>query len=202
MLAASCPKERGSGSRPVRVRRDKLLRLGLGQPDRPRRTPLAAHPAPPPLWRPGLLPLLRTTLARLGELVRVPGRRWTLEESFQAAEGLAGLDQHQVRCWLPWRRWTLLAMLAHAFLAIVAATDPSTGPRPGLITLTCNEIRRLSTTLITEPPRTLADPLAWSHWRRQHQYRARTSHYRKQAVTFTCARSTARVLGRPDSVDP
>lgn len=34
------------------------------------------------------------TLVRLGELVGVAGRRWTIEESFQAAKGLAGLDEH------------------------------------------------------------------------------------------------------------
>ncbi|MCA1676979.1 MAG: hypothetical protein LC799_33985, partial [Actinobacteria bacterium] len=35
------------------------------------------------------------TLVPLGELVRVAGRRWTIEESFQAAKGLAGLDEHK-----------------------------------------------------------------------------------------------------------
>ena len=44
----------------------------------------------------------------LRELVRVAGRRWTIEESFQTAKGLAGLDEHQVRCWTSWQRWTLL----------------------------------------------------------------------------------------------
>src|ERR687897_1437723 len=53
---------------------------------------------------------------RLIQLVAVAGRRWTVEESFQGGKGLAGLDEHQVRRWLPWRRWTLLAMLAHALL--------------------------------------------------------------------------------------
>ena len=33
----------------------------------------------------------------LRELVRVAGSRWTVEESFQAGKGLAGLDEHQVR---------------------------------------------------------------------------------------------------------
>lgn len=33
----------------------------------------------------------------LSELVRVAGRRWTAEETFQAGKGLAGLDEHQVR---------------------------------------------------------------------------------------------------------
>ena len=50
----------------------------------------------------------------LRELVRVAGRRWTVEESFQAGKGLAGLDEHQVRRWTSWQRWTLFAMLANA----------------------------------------------------------------------------------------
>jgi hypothetical protein len=36
----------------------------------------------------------------LGELVRIAGRRWTIEESFQVSKGLAGLDEHQLRRWL------------------------------------------------------------------------------------------------------
>jgi hypothetical protein len=38
----------------------------------------------------------------LRELVRVAGRRWTVEESFQADKGMVSLNEHQVR------RWTLL----------------------------------------------------------------------------------------------
>ncbi len=33
----------------------------------------------------------------LATLVRIAGRRWTIEESFQTSKGLTGLDQHQVR---------------------------------------------------------------------------------------------------------
>ncbi|WP_409497456.1 IS701 family transposase, partial [Amycolatopsis sp. cmx-11-12] len=51
-------------------------------------------------------------------LVQVAGRRWTVEESFQTGKGLTGLDQHQVRRWTSWHRWTAMAMLAHAFLAV------------------------------------------------------------------------------------
>ena len=72
-----------------------------------------------------------TTLARL---VAVAGRRWAIEECFQAAKGLAGLDEHQVRGWTPWRRWSLLAMCAHALLAIITAAARVAGPAPaGLI---------------------------------------------------------------------
>ena len=38
----------------------------------------------------------------LRQLVRVAGRRWIIEEAFQAGKGLAGLDEHQVRCWTSW----------------------------------------------------------------------------------------------------
>ena len=115
-----------------------------------------------------------TTLSRL---VAVAGRRWAIEESFQAAKGLAGLDEHQVRGWTPWRRWSLLAMCAHALLAIITATERAAGPAPaGLIAMTCAEARRL----ITASLATAADPetvLAWSNWRRRAQHRARASHY-------------------------
>jgi hypothetical protein len=33
----------------------------------------------------------------------------------QAGKGLAGLDEHQVRRWTSWQRWTVFAMLAHAW---------------------------------------------------------------------------------------
>lgn len=120
-------------------------------------------------------------LVPLRELVRVAGRRWTVEESFQAGKGLAGLDEHQVRRWTSWRRWTLLAMLAHALLAVIAAHEHTERPAPtGLIALTCNEIRRLFTIFVIEPCRALTCPEAWSVWRRRHQHRARTCHYRRQ----------------------
>src|SRR5262249_58945409 len=78
--------------------------------------------------------------ATLHTLVTVAGQRWRIEESFQAAKGLTGLDQHQVRRWTSWHRWTTLAMLAHAFLAVTTATERDTQPTPaGLITLTINE---------------------------------------------------------------
>jgi SRSO17 transposase len=116
----------------------------------------------------------------LRELVRVAGRRWAIEESFQAGKGLAGLDEHQVRGWRSWRRWTLLAMIAHALLAVLTAQTDQPSAGAGLIALTCNEIRRLLTVLIIEPARVLACPLAWSQWRRRHQYRAQISHYRRR----------------------
>jgi hypothetical protein len=121
----------------------------------------------------------------LRELVRVAGRRWTVEESFQSSKGLAGLDQHQVRRWISWQRWTVLAMLAYAFLAVLAAAERAEKPTPqddSLIALTCNEIHRLFNTFIAQPIHDLRHRLHWSLWRRRHQHRARTSHYQRRAA--------------------
>ena len=105
----------------------------------------------------------------LRELVRVAGRRWTIEETFQTGKGLTGLDEHQIRRWTSWRRWTLLTtMLAHALLVVIAANEHTDRPAPaGIIPLSCSEIRRLLTVLVVAPRRVLACPYAWSNWRRR-----------------------------------
>ena len=55
----------------------------------------------------------------LAELVRAAGRRWTIEECFEEAKGQVGLDQYEVRKWDGWYRHITLAMLAHAYLAVI-----------------------------------------------------------------------------------
>ncbi|MGI5250576.1 IS701 family transposase [Actinacidiphila glaucinigra] len=129
-------------------------------------------------WSPASVPL--------ATLVRVAGARWQVEETFQAGKGLAGLDEHQVRRFTSWSRWVTLAMLAHAFLAVVRADEHARHPAPnGLIPLTCNEIQKLFTTLIARPLHGAAHRLGWSDWRRRHQARAQASHYRRQAANQT-----------------
>ncbi|MET8957810.1 IS701 family transposase [Streptomyces sp. NPDC004393] len=125
-------------------------------------------------WSPAPVPL--------ATLVRVAGSRWRVEETFQSGKGLAGLDEHQVRRFTSWSRWVTLAMLAHAFLAVVRADEHARRPAPdGLIPLTCNEIQRLFTALVVRPVRDAVHRLGWSDWRRRHQARAQASHYRRQA---------------------
>jgi SRSO17 transposase len=116
----------------------------------------------------------------LSTLVQVAGQRWRIEESFQTAKGLTGLDQHQVRRWVSWHRWTTLAMLAHAFLAVATAIERDHTPAPtGLIELTVNEFRRLFDALLLAAKHSIDTLLAWSRWRRRHQARARQCHYRR-----------------------
>jgi SRSO17 transposase len=122
----------------------------------------------------------------LAQLVRVAGSRWKVEDGFAAGKELAALDEHQVRSWTSWHRWTILALLAHAFLSVLAAAAPSRDHAPGdqLIPLTRNEIRRLFTGLCQQPsaPRS---QLRWSRWRRRHQATARACHYRQRALSPT-----------------
>jgi hypothetical protein len=73
-------------------------------------------------------------------------------------------------------------MLAHAILTVIAAHERAR-PQPAdthLIPLTVNEIRRLFAKLIATTTHTITHWLAWSRWRRLHQARARTSHYRRR----------------------
>lgn len=122
-------------------------------------------------------------------LVRVAGTRWKIEESFAGSKELTALDEHQVRTWTSWHRWTVLAMLAHAFLSVLTATSPATSPTSGnapdpadagLIRLTRNEIRRMLA-ILTSRPHTVSFRLDWSLWRRHHQAVARACHFKRRA---------------------
>ena len=55
----------------------------------------------------------------LETLVTIAGTRWTIEACFEAAKGEVGLDEYEVRSWTGWHRHITLAMLAHAYLAVV-----------------------------------------------------------------------------------
>jgi hypothetical protein len=63
----------------------------------------------------------------VADLVRIAGSRWAIEDAFQAAKNECGLDQYEVRRYPSWYRHITLAMLAHAFLAVVAAQTTERG---------------------------------------------------------------------------
>jgi SRSO17 transposase len=121
--------------------------------------------------------------AGLALLVRVAGIRWIVEEGFQTAKGQVGLDQHQVRRWQSWHRFTTLALAALAVLAICAADASTTvddHAQPDRIRLSVNEIRRLFNILILHPAGSTAHRLHWSAWRLHHQTRAKRAHYARR----------------------
>jgi SRSO17 transposase len=55
----------------------------------------------------------------LGELVRVAGARWAVEECFELAKGDCGLDEYEVRSWVGWHRHVTLSLFALAVLAAI-----------------------------------------------------------------------------------
>lgn len=62
----------------------------------------------------------------IGEIVRVMGLRWSIEDCFETAKSDCGLDHYEVRTWDAWHRHITLSMAALAFLTI---TDTRTRDR-------------------------------------------------------------------------
>ncbi|MFF3327860.1 transposase [Streptomyces sp. NPDC002889] len=119
----------------------------------------------------------------LNTLIGIAGIRWKVEEAFQTGKGLAGLDEHQVRRYVSWARWTVLVMLAHAFLTIAAAEQPEPPDNAQMIRLTRNEIAHLLAVADHNRPHPPGHRQHWSQWRRHHQHTAQRRHYqRRQAA--------------------
>jgi hypothetical protein len=155
-----------------RRERAPLLRLGLDHRAR-LRVPLPADPPQPRNRATGELAFYRC----------YGPRPVTLAALVKVGKGLTGLDEHQVRRWTSWYRRVTLAMLAAAVLAAAAALEHSHAPKPvSEIPLTRNEIAHLLATVIIRPAHDPSHRLHWSRWRRRHQHRARTCHYRRQAA--------------------
>jgi SRSO17 transposase len=125
-------------------------------------------------WSPRPVPL-RT-------LVAVAGTRWCVETCFKSSKNATGLDECQVRRWDSWYRHITLVMLAHAILTVIAAHEHAREPSASgqLIALTVNEIRRLFAKMSANAAQSITHWMAWSHWRRVHQARAKASHYRSR----------------------
>jgi SRSO17 transposase len=126
-------------------------------------------------WSPVPVPLAR--------LIAVAVRRWAIEEDHQQAKQTCGLDAGQVIRWRSWHRWSALSLLAYLYLAVAtAAQRQHDAAHPDLLQLRPISIpellRQLRGPVIGEPRRDQAHRLAWSIWRRRHQYRAWQAHLR------------------------
>ncbi|MEY9860075.1 hypothetical protein ABH935_005711 [Catenulispora sp. GAS73] len=108
-----------------------------------------------------------------------------LPEAFQSGKALAGRDEHQVRRYTSWYRWTVLAMLAHAFLTITTAQQPGPQTASSLIPFTRNEIRHLLATLTFTIPHRPDHRWSWSACRRRHQLGAKHCHCQRRESCWT-----------------
>ena len=125
---------------------------------------------------------------------RVTGNRHARCEAGEKREITSNsyLSLYEVRSWLGWYRHITLCMLALAFLTslVLTARDPSCTPLTALscppvplaptelCPLSVPEARHLLARLLFPPPSGFPLVLAWSLWRRRHQYRARLCHCR------------------------
>ncbi len=127
----------------------------------------------------------RTTLQAM---VQASGARWHIEEDLENAKDI-GLDHYEVRSFAGWYRHITLVLLALAFLAGICATQwcstslpaPSELPaRPAVLPLTVPEVRHLLARLIWPASSSVHLVLAWSWWRRFHQWRASYYHTKRR----------------------
>jgi hypothetical protein len=120
----------------------------------------------------------------LATLVRIEGRRWTIEESFQAQQRV---DRTRSTPSPPLGLLAALDCPGDARLRLPRHTRRNrTRPPPRTHRadpLTCNEIHHLFNTLIVHPISSPGHRLRWSTWRRRHQHRAKTSHYQRRTAT-------------------
>ena len=69
----------------------------------------------------------------LAELVRVAGTRWIIEDAFKKAKQEVGLDEYEVRRWTGWYRHITLAVLVHAFLAVIRSCATRADAKGGFV---------------------------------------------------------------------
>jgi SRSO17 transposase len=60
-----------------------------------------------------------------GELIRVAGTRWRVEECLELAKGECGLDEYEVRSWTGWHRHVTLSLIALAVVAVIRSRLPA-----------------------------------------------------------------------------
>ena len=94
-----------------------------------------------------------------------------------------------MRSFTGWYRHMTLVLLALAFLTGICTTErfspslpaPSDLPaRPAVLALTVPEVRHLLARLIWPASSSAHQVLAWSWWRRSHQYRASYYHTKRR----------------------
>jgi hypothetical protein len=93
----------------------------------------------------------------------------------------ASLDQYQVRRYDAWYRHVTLAMLAHAYLSVTAATVPKA---LAAASSRSRSARSAVSWQLTAQPSARSAALAWSTWRRRRQHRAKLGHYQRRQAHY------------------
>lgn len=75
-------------------------------------------------------------------LVRVEGRRWAIEDSFETAKNELGLDHNETRSWHGWHRHVSLVMLAFAMMAAIRRRANTVTPPKSMVRIIRKPRRR------------------------------------------------------------
>jgi SRSO17 transposase len=60
------------------------------------------------------------------QLIRIAGKRWSIEDGFKAAKGQTGSNEYEVRKWEGWHRHITLSLFAHAYLVVLRSATETT----------------------------------------------------------------------------
>lgn len=110
--------------------------------------------------------------------VRQIAGRWDIERCFQEAKQELGLDEYQVRKWVPWHRHMTLVWAALWFLnrfKLVHSNEKWTLP----------QLRQLMRIPWLVSEQVLEHLLYWLHWRREHNRKASFSHRKRGSFCFS-----------------
>lgn len=113
--------------------------------------------------------------------VRQIAGRWDIERCFQEAKQELGLDEYQVRKWVPWHRHMTLVWVALWFLnrfKLSYSREKWTLP----------QLRQLMRIPWLATEQVLEHLLHWLYWRREHNRKASVSHRKRGSFWFSESR--------------
>lgn len=110
--------------------------------------------------------------------VRQIAGRWDIERCFQEAKQELGLDEYQVRKWLPWHRHMTLVWVALWFLNRFKLSYSSEK-------WTLPQLRQLMRIPWLASEQVLEHLLHWLYWRREHNRKASSSRRKRDSFWFS-----------------
>jgi SRSO17 transposase len=111
---------------------------------------------------------------RLRTFAWLSGLRWAIEQCFEEAKSIVGMDQYEVRKFRAWHHHMLVCMLAHFFLWHLKIAMGKKAPA-----ITVSQLRRLIATVLPLKNFSPAEMLALVMWIQQRNHKAYLSHRKK-----------------------
>jgi len=118
------------------------------------------------------------------ELVRICGMRWPIENIFEEAKGVVGLDHYEMRSWIGWHHHMLLVSLAHHFLVRLRIRFQELAPA-----LTIYQVKILLTSVLPAPVFNVSAALQRVVYYQKRNYVAYCSHRKSKLARLAALTS-------------